>query len=941
MRRGLLGTTLLALVLGVSAPAGAEGAPTTDVKLAFPASGVAGAWLVAGPFRAGKPALDAPPQGLGDDRKLLASSGALLGDERDLGTKRKPPARWSIAMSGGQTQDPGSDGSRSIDLRGVLEDASGRDLVAYAAGRFHVAAAGRYFLLLGVDDGVRVSVDGNVLLVRDTARPLRDDDDVIPLDLDAGDHDIVLKLHQHDGAWGFRAKLVDAKLAPAPGSWLGLPGTTTDDAKALAASMSWLVVERAFEGGRYRPTVVVRYPEGAPRDVTIGIGVKVPGSGGFELDAGGVAVTAAGVRDVRVTLPPLDPGTAARTIEVTVAGRVITSTLPAWPEVEHALMRVERALGKVDDTAPWLVPGSIDSVRYLAKRLGRYVAHGDGDGEALLEEAKDLERLAASLEAGRDPYEDRTGPSRRALVTPFDGAPSEFGIYVPLGFKRGEPRSYPLVVGLHGMNSYPMSIMRALFGLDDAQREAAWKDRHAVPLPPVDAFVLTPNAHGNSMYREIGEDDVLQVMRWVTSVYPIDETRITITGPSMGGIGAASVPFHYPGIFAAAEPLCGYHSYLIRPEIMTRPRKPWETALLEERSNVLWAENGEHLPLYIAHGTRDLPEANSGVLIERYEKLGYSVRHEHPDVGHNVWGPTYADLKGMKWLLDKRLDPHPSHVRFRTLRSRYDTSAWVKVDALERELAWGDVDARIASRKRVVATTSGIGALTFARDPRLLDAGPVAVAIDGGAIVFDEGELLALRREGKIWQKANVSTNEHRKAGHVTGPFHDVFHEPLLFVYAADDEARANERVARHFAERPGITTGYTIISDLDFQARGEAVANDRALFLVGRNNRVLAGLGALPIRVESGAVTVGTQRITGRELGAAFVYPNPLRLDRYVAVVAGADIAGTLRAISLPELLPDFIVWDETIAPARGQLLLGGAPTRAAGLFGNDWSLP
>src|SRR5262249_19758352 len=150
----------------------------------------------------------------------------------------------------------------------------------------------------------------------------------------------------------------------------------------------------------------------------------------------------------------------------------------------------------------------------------------------------------------------------------------------------------------------------------------------------------------------------------------------------------------FPNLFAAAEPLCGYHSYLIRADIMSHPLRPWERLLLEERSNVLWAENGEHLPLFIVHGTRDLPEANSGVLIERYEALKYSVKPEPPDAGHNVWGPTYADLKGVKWLLSQKLDPHPSHVRFRTMRTRYGTSAWVSADELEAEPGWADVDAR-------------------------------------------------------------------------------------------------------------------------------------------------------------------------------------------------------------------------------------------------------
>lgn len=112
----------------------------------------------------------------------------------------------------------------------------------------------------------------------------------------------------------------------------------------------------------------------------------------------------------------------------------------------------------------------------------------------------------------------------------------------------------------------------------------------------------------------------------------------------------------------------------------------------------------------------------------------------------------------------------------------------------------------------------------------------------------------------------------------------------------------------------------------------------------MGRANRVLAELektAPFPIHVEAGAVTVGSARFAGKELGAAFVRPNPLRADRYVVVVAGADVTGTLRATSLPDLLPDFVVWDEAVAPARGQVLLGAATLRAGGLFTKEWALP
>jgi hypothetical protein len=57
--------------------------------------------------------------------------------------------------------------------------------------------------------------------------------------------------------------------------------------------------------------------------------------------------------------------------------------------------------------------------------------------------------------------------------------------------------------------------------------------------------------------------------------------------------------------------------------------------------------------------------------------------------------------------------------------------------------------------------------------------------------------------------------------------------------------------------------------------------------------------------------------------------------------VVEGVSALGTWRSLSLPDLLPDFVVWDEQVAPSRGQILLGAGALRAGGFFGNDWSLP
>lgn len=927
-------------------------APATDVRIAPSASrGVIGAWLVAGPFKAGRPALEAAPAGV-DEPSLAPLSGAIASAERDFGgasanTKKKPAAHWMIASSG---EGP-------IDLKATLE-LPGPDLIAYAGGTLHVEHAGRYLLLLSVDDGVRVTVDGRVVLTRDDARPVRDDDDIVPLDLTAGDHTVLLKLHQRDGAWAFRARFVDPTLAPPAGAYFRLPGTIAEDARTLAMKMASVSLDRAFDGTvdppRYRPKLAVRFTEGAPRGVPAPVSARLvrgPGEDAvFDVQAGGVPVTSAGAGELVVALPSLTPFAAPLTLETTVAGRVVRSAMPARPQAEQAVARAERAIAKTPADAPYLNEGSLDSMKYLTRRLAGLLGRGDGDAEAQTDEARELDHLAGALERSTDPYEGRTGPMRRALRSPIDGDYSELGVYVPPWYKPSGTRKFPLVVGLHGMNGFSMGVMRWLFGFDDPKREQAWEDRHVGTLPPADAFVITPFGHGNSLYRELGETDIMHAVDWAMRRFPIDPTRVTITGMSMGGIGSASVPFHRPHLFAAAEPLCGYHSYLIRSDVSGRGLRPWERYLAEERSNVMWAENGEHLPLFIVHGTQDLPEENSGVLIDRYEKLHFSVKHEHPESGHNVWQETYEDLKGLGWLLNRRRDLHPSHVRFKTTRTRWNTSAWVTVDELTGETTWGDIDARVQKKtKTIIATTSGIAQVTFKREGEVFEGAPVTVTIDGQRIAFDENEPIVLGREGGVrtgtWRKGAVAHAGLFKHGKVTGPIRDVFSEPIVFVYAADEEARANEQVARHFAKiRPGVTVAYPIMSDVEFLAKNEPLANERALFLVGRKNSVLSALertSAFPIHVEPGSVTVGKERFTGKELGAAFVRPNPMRPDRYVVVVAGADVAGTLRAMSLPDLLPDFAVWDEALAPSRSQVLLGAGSLRAGGVFTKDWGLP
>ena len=826
------------------------------------------------------------------------------------------------------------------------------DRYAYAGGVLRIANAGRHYLLLGADDGAAVLLDGKRIFTRDVARPQRDDDDIVPLDLSAGEHTLLLELHQRAGAWTFRARLLDADLQPPRGMAWVLPGTTPDDARALASRMSNVALDRGMLADGYRPQLVVHFREGAPRGVRLDVHARlvrasVAHAPLFDVAAGEVGIDDRAVHELAVTLPHVDAGELEDgdwTVHIDVAGRALDLPLHARREIREAVAHADRALA----TRPE------ESVEFLRDRLATFVGKGDGDVDAQLLDAHELNELAQALEIMRDPWVGRTGPMRRAYRAPEDDKPSEFALYVPPDFD--DSRKYPLIVALHGMSGRPMEMLMWLFGHDDATKDGYWEDRHPITdLEPLDAIVVAPDGHLNTTYRGLGEDDVMHVVDWAEQHYPIDRSRVTITGPSMGGIGSAACALHHPDRFAAAEPLCGYHSYFVRGDVGTHSLRPWERVVAEERSNVMWAENGLHVPMYIVHGTKDLPEENSGVLIDRYRDLAYSMKDEHPELGHNVWQPTYEDLHGAKWLLAHGRSMHPRTLRFKTPRTRWSDDAWLHVRELASSDEWGEVTARIEKNNAMRLVTHGVTALALDRDSENIDdAAPVRVEVDNDALVFQAGEPLALHRQGTTWKVGDSVHPGLYKRGTLTGPIGDVFHEPLLFVWGASDpsQARANEEVAHGWASvHAGVNVDYPVMSDKEFLARGESLANDKVLFLVGnaKSNRLVRDLEpAFPIRIEGSDVVVGGRHIGAKEgngdtsqLGAAFIHPNPRRADRYVVVVEGVGALGTWRSLSLPDMLPDFVVYDEDVAPARGSLILGAASVRAGGVFANDWSLP
>jgi poly(3-hydroxybutyrate) depolymerase len=913
-----------------------------DLALAPGPAGGLGALLVAGPLAAARPGRHASFKAAFDwpERVDASGSGVRLG--ATTGDRPGQKASWQLA----------TDPSGLLDLRRDLKT-QGSEATALAFGVLRVAQPLRGYLALGVDDGVVVWLDGKQVFARDSGRAAHPDDDLIPLDLAPGDHPLMFQLHQRGGAWLVRLRVTDTALAPARGLTLVLPGDI-DEARA-AEALLLLDLDRRPSGSGMTPFLKVSAPGGWPRGAGRAVSVRATSGGAefFTVRAGEMPVEEQGpAHGVAVQLPALSSaelGDREARFEAQVGP--VRREFVGHPRaaISGALARATQARRALREAKFLKDPEATEAtIEALVERLERYAGRGDGDVGAQLGDAAELGQFLDAIERKEDPFLAVRGARRVAYRSPLDGRPSTLGLYVPPGFDPS--KKYPLVVALHGMNGKPMNMLRWVFGLDDPRHDGEWEDRHPGSFPDYNAIVIAPMAHFNSFYRYAGEEDVVGAMEWVRRMFPVDPRRVSITGPSMGGTGTAWVAFRYAERFAAAAPLCGYHSYFIRGDMAGKNLRPWERLQAEERSTTHWAFNGLHLPLYVVHGTRDLPVENSGVLIDRYKSLGYSLLEEHPDEGHNVWQPTYEGLQGLRWLTSFTRPANPTRVAFRSNNLRYDRSDWVRLLRLERSLSWGEI---FATRKKgknpqqLEIRTSGVAA--FEIDDASLttpgaERGPVRVKIDGATIEV-ASEPLRFERRGGAWALGVTPAEGLRKGARLAGPLRDVHHEPTVLVYGTSDPtlARANEEVARWWASiRAGFEIDYPVVSDVEFEP---SMAAGKALVLVGGagSNAVTRRLdGRLPIHVSTSPpeVRVGERRHTGEELGAAFVYPNPDQPGHYVVVIAGVDVPGTLRAMSLPDMLPDYVVYDRRLAAARGQLVLGKAELVEGGLFDERWGL-
>jgi predicted peptidase len=220
-------------------------------------------------------------------------------------------------------------------------------------------------------------------------------------------------------------------------------------------------------------------------------------------------------------------------------------------------------------------------------------------------------------------------PRRSFAARVFDsgGVTLPYRIASPAVRRRAK---YPLVLWLHGGGGR---------GTDTRAQLAEGNSRGAHVWLRAACYVVAPQCPKGVMWSTIDTVDprphllaAAELVDELQRTLPIDPSRVSVAGQSMGGFATWALLAHFPGRFAAGVPVCGGGN-------------PSRAAAIARTS--VWA----------FHGALDeaVPVERSRVMVEAVRRAGGTVRYtEYPDVAHDSWTPTFADPRLVPWVLAQR-----------------------------------------------------------------------------------------------------------------------------------------------------------------------------------------------------------------------------------------------------------------------------------------------
>ncbi len=474
-------------------------------------------------------------------------------------------------------------------------------------------------------------------------------------------------------------------------------------------------------------------------------------------------------------------------------------------------------------------------------------------------------------------------------------------------------------------------------------------------------------------WEDWGRMDALEVLKIAKEQFNIDPDRVYLTGHSMGGHGAWSLGAIFPDQWAAIGPCAGWISFSSygggrRSERENEPESG--IAEIMRRASIVYdtmsvSRNYADSGIYIHHGAADrtVPVSQAQRMAEHLSVFHHDFRlHEQPGAGH-WWdeddepGAACVDWAPMFDFFSRRVIPAKDMVRdvtFVTVNPGVSAwSHWIGVISQIEPLKPSEVNLRWDTwKRRFSGTTSNVKCLAFSVDHMTPD-GAIEFVLDGTKsvqVLYPTSEkivyLLHLDDEWRPAGKPSLLMKGPRRYG----PFKEAFQHRMQFVYGTQGTEEENAWAfakARYDAEQFWYRGNGSIdvIPDIEFDPDRD---KDRAVIVYGNADTNTAWkhlLTTSPVQIERGKILLGAKVLEGGDLCGLFLQPRPGSDTACVAVIGGTGAKGMrlsdrLLVIRSGTGFPDCLILGPEMLMTNEEVTPGLSGVRAAGFFGDDWSV-
>ncbi len=475
----------------------------------------------------------------------------------------------------------------------------------------------------------------------------------------------------------------------------------------------------------------------------------------------------------------------------------------------------------------------------------------------------------------------------------IDRSAQYYGVVPPANYDASQ--RYGLALSLHGASVEGIGQARAY-----SQKR--------------DMFIVAPTNRRpfGFDWEQWGRLDAIEILDLSMTRYPIDPTRVFLTGHSMGGHGTWQLGVLHAARFAAVGPSAGWGSFQSYTGAAA-PRGAF--ARSQASSNTQgYLSNLARRGVYAIHGTAD-----DNVPIREMRALTTAVRaftmdvvtHEQAGAGHWWDGDASPGADCVDWpplfefFRTHTVDPtetsfaftspgvwvNPRH-SFVTLRSATDAS----------------MDLRVTSSREgstVTVTTANVRSMVL--DGRALRAaGVTSLSVDGRDTALTDADIAVGPQDGK------------RPGAH--GPFNEALQQPFCFVYPDGENELWRQYVAYLVSSWAVQGNGYGCA--LPLASVTPAIRDAHTLVYLGVPVSRVAP--TVPLDWNCRVITLGGMSYSPAVLVA--VFPAGDRLTGVIAATAGADrLLYRFMPFTSQFAAPDAMVYDST-------------GVRTAGFFDGAW---